>query len=63
MNAAEEELDSSRFLRIHRSIIVATDRIKFIRSSESGGHLIEIANGVELRSSRPYTDAVNALLR
>jgi two-component system LytT family response regulator len=63
MSAVEEELDSSRFLRIHRSIIVAIDRIKSIRSAESGGHLIELADGLELRSSRPYSEAVNTLLR
>ena len=63
MKDAEDELDPARFVRIHRSAIVAVDRIQSIRSADGGGHVIELQDGVELRSSRQYVHRVNALLR
>lgn len=63
MKQAEDELDPERFVRIHRSVIVAVDRILTVRSHESGGHAIELTGGVQLRSSRQYADRVRALLR
>jgi two-component system LytT family response regulator len=63
MKQAEDELDPERFVRIHRSVIVAVDRILTVRSHESGGHAIELKGGVQLRSSRQYADRVRALLR
>ena len=62
MKQAEEELDPSQFVRIHRSAIVAVDCIRAIRSSESGGHIIELKDGSQLRSSRQYVRKVNELL-
>ena len=62
MKQAEEELDPSQFVRIHRSAIVAVDRIRAIRSSESGGHIVELKDGTQLKSSRQYVRRVNALL-
>jgi two-component system, LytTR family, response regulator len=63
MKQAEDELDPDRFVRVHRSAIVAVDRIRTVRTHESGGHVIEIKGGVQLRSSRQYADRVRALLR
>ena len=63
MKQAEEELDPDRFVRIHRSAVVAVDRIVTVRTHESGGHVIELKGGVQLRSSRQYADRVRALLR
>jgi two-component system, LytTR family, response regulator len=63
MKQAEEELDAERFVRIHRSVIVAIDRIVTVKSHESGGHVIALRSGVQLRSSRQYADRVRALLR
>jgi two-component system LytT family response regulator len=63
MKQAEDELDPERFVRIHRSVIVAVDRILTVRSHESGGHAIELRGGVQLRSSRQYSDRVRSLLR
>ena len=63
MKQAEDELDPAKFVRIHRSIIVAIDRILTVRSHESGGHIIEVKGGAQLRSSRQYADRVRALLR
>jgi len=63
MKQAEEELDPARFVRIHRSVIVAIDRILTVRSHESGGHVVELKGSVQLRSSRQYADRVRVLLR
>ncbi|MDF2775852.1 MAG: two component transcriptional regulator, LytTR family [Geminicoccaceae bacterium] len=63
MKQAEDELDPARFVRIHRSAIVAVDRILSIRSHESGSHVVELRGGVRLRSSRQYADRVRTLLR
>jgi two-component system, LytTR family, response regulator len=63
MKEAEDELDPARFVRIHRSAIVALDRITSIASSDAGGHVLELRGGVRLRSSRQYADRVRALLR
>jgi two-component system LytT family response regulator len=63
MKQAEDELDPARFVRIHRSAIVAVDRIVSIRSHDSGSHVVDLRGGVRLRSSRQYADRVRALLR
>ena len=63
MKQTEEELDPARFVRIHRSAIVAVDRILAVKSQASGGHLLELRGGTHLRSSRQYADRVRALLR
>jgi two-component system LytT family response regulator len=62
MKQAEEELDPARFARVHRSAIVAVDRIRAVRSHDTGGHVIELKDGVQLRSSRQYVRRVNSLL-
>lgn len=63
LKEAEDELDPNRFVRIHRSTIVAVDRIKGIRRHDSGVHVIELHNGLKLRSSRQYSERVRQLLR
>jgi two-component system, LytTR family, response regulator len=63
MKEADEELDASRFVRIHRSAIVAVDRIVSITGIESGGHTIELRGGMKLRGSRQYADRVRELLK
>ena len=63
MKQAEDELDPDHFVRVHRSVIVAVDRILTVRSHDTGGHVIELKGGVQLRSSRQYADRVRALLR
>ena len=63
MKQAEDELDPGRFVRIHRSIIVAIDRIVSVRSLDTGVHALELRGGAEVRSSRQYVERVRALLR
>lgn len=57
-----QELDPSRFVRIHRSVLVAVDRVTRVTPRESGGYVIELSTGVELRASRRHADDVRALL-
>ncbi|MGE0555087.1 MAG: LytR/AlgR family response regulator transcription factor [Gemmatimonadales bacterium] len=59
---AERELSAERFARIHRSTLVAIDRIERIRRTESGAWTIELRSGPELRVSRSYLDRIRQLL-
>ena len=63
MKEAEVELDPARFVRIHRSVMVAVDRITAVSSRDSGGQVVELRTGVRLRSSRQHAERVRALLR
>ena len=55
MNAIEQRLDPSRFVRIHRSHIVNIDRIKELQPG-AGEHVVVLRNGVRLTLSRGYRD-------
>lgn len=54
----EAELDESRFVRIHRRMIVAVDRIQEMKSLPNGDASLRLLNGHELRVSRRYREAV-----
>ena len=59
----EARLDPDRFVRIHRSTIVAIDRVGSIQTAEHGEWVITMPDGAKLRSSRSYAARVRALLR
>lgn len=63
MKQAEDELDATRFVRIHRSVMIAVDRVRSIQSHELGGHVLELTSGVRLRGSRQYAGKVRQLMR
>jgi two-component system, LytTR family, response regulator len=63
MKNVEGRLDPAQFVRVHRSAIVAIDRIRSIESREHGDFVITMANGAKLESSRGYSDRVRGLLR
>jgi two-component system LytT family response regulator len=63
LNDVVDELDPAQFVRVHRSTLVAIDRIKSISPRESGGHVIELRTGARVNSSRGYADRIRALLR
>jgi two-component system LytT family response regulator len=63
MHGVEAKLDPEEFVRIHRSAIVAIDRIQSIEARESGEYLVTLRGGAKLVSSRGYSDRVRALLR
>ena len=56
-----ERLDSVRFLRIHRSMIVAVDRIREVEALPNSDTLLHLTRGGPLRASRSYAAAVKAI--
>ena len=63
MKGVEARLDPHEFVRIHRSAIVAVDRIQSIEAREHGEYVVTMQSGVRLTSSRAYSERVRALLR
>jgi membrane protein implicated in regulation of membrane protease activity len=51
-------LDEQRFARVHRSAVVAVDRIKSMKSTENGGAVLRLHSGQELPASRRYRKSV-----
>jgi two-component system, LytTR family, response regulator len=62
MTALEQALDPEFFLRIHRSLMVNTRRIKEIRPGAHTGYMIVLDTGVRLQSGRTYQDRIKALI-
>jgi len=62
MKGVEARLDPGEFVRIHRSALVAVDRIQSIEAREQGEYLVTLQNGAKLVSSRGYSDRVRRLL-
>jgi two-component system LytT family response regulator len=58
MTALARELGPRRFLRIHRSTIVNIDRIQELRPLDNGDYTVLLRDGMELRLSRNYGDAL-----
>lgn len=50
----EELLDNNRFVRAHRRIIVAVDRIRSMRSADNGGAILTLNTGQQLVASRRH---------
>jgi two-component system LytT family response regulator len=62
MKELEARLDPAQFVRIHRSIMVAIDRVAAIESGEHGEFTVTMCGGSKLMSSRGYSDRIRALL-
>ena len=58
----EQALSQGPFVRIHRSIIVNSDRIAAISGPAKGQYWVKMQDGQELRSSRRYREVVESLL-
>jgi len=58
----ETRLDPARFLRIHRSLIVNIDRIRYLQACDYGEYLVVLKNGKNLPLSRGYRDRLDRLL-
>ena len=54
----ERRLDSNKFVRVHRRMIVAVDRIREIRPLANGDSQLILHDGRELRASRSYREAL-----
>ena len=57
-----QRLDPQRFLRIHRSVLVALEAVRDLERDGSGGYYATLAGGRVVRVSRGYADAVRPLL-
>ena len=62
MNRMEGRLDSRRFVRIHRSRIVNTERIKELQPWFNGEYVVILRNGTRLTLSRGYRDKLQEQL-
>jgi two-component system, LytTR family, response regulator len=62
MAELEQELDSTRFLRISRSVIVNVDRIQEIQPWFQGDYVLILSDGTRLTSTRGYRDNMRRLL-
>ncbi|MGC2112837.1 MAG: LytTR family DNA-binding domain-containing protein [Candidatus Korobacteraceae bacterium] len=57
-----KRLDPARFVRIHRSVIVNTQRIRTVQSVSHSEYLVTLASGVQLRSGRTYRETLQRLI-
>ena len=62
MKKLEEQLASDQFLRVHRSYIVNVDYIEELRPLDHGTYQLRMASGTPLKTSRGYSDNIDALL-
>jgi two-component system LytT family response regulator len=62
MNNMEARLDGKRFVRIHRSRIVNTDRIKELQPWFNGEYVVVLNNGSRLTLSRGYREKLQERL-
>lgn len=62
LGAIQETLDPSQFVRIRRSALVRTDRIRAIRNRGYGDVRVTLSSGDELRVGKTYVKDVRALL-
>jgi len=63
ISTLEARLDPGKFIRIHRSSIVKIDRIKEMRSSGDGEHVVVLHDGSRLSLSRGYRERFQKLLQ
>ena len=56
----EQQLDRSRFARIHRTVIVNVSRVAEIQPWFSGDAIVILRDGTKLRLSRHYRGAIEA---
>ena len=61
MSEIEARLDPSRFVRIHKSTIVNTERIREIQPLFNGAHSVLLHDGTRLTWSRGYREQLRAL--
>lgn len=63
MQNMEALLDSSKFQRIHRSMIVNINRVKEIKPSDHGDFNVYLCDGSKLKLSRNYKDSFLSVLK
>jgi two-component system LytT family response regulator len=63
MNALEPKLDSSRFVRIHRSKIVNMNRMKELQPWFQGEQVLVLKDGTQLTVGRTFRDRLDRLVK
>jgi two-component system LytT family response regulator len=63
MNSVETRLDSGKFIRIHRSIIANIEKMRELRTCNSGEFIVTMKDGKELSGSRSYRPSVQPFLK
>ncbi len=63
LTSLAEQLDPSRFLRVHRSLIVNISRVVEVESLFSGEYVLFLFNGRKLTTGRTYRPALQAALQ
>lgn len=61
--AFEPKLDPQQFVRIHRRVLVAADRVREIAPLANGDGLVRLADGTELRLSRNHRKRLHDAVR
>ncbi len=62
MNSLALKLNPSQFLRIHRSILVNSERVRELHPHRNGEYYVVLHNGARLKLSRSYRDNLQAWL-
>ena len=63
MSAMEAKLDPSRYIRIHRSIIVNVQKIRELQPCNNGEYIAVLRTGKNLSVSRSYRDRLQSMLQ
>jgi two-component system LytT family response regulator len=63
MSTLEEQLDPSRFQRIHRSAIVRLDLIDAMHIGHGGHYTVQLRDGTRLKVSRSKRDELAERLK
>ena len=63
MQSFEESLDPTRFMRVHRSVIVPLDRVETLLRGAGGDYELQLKGGQRVRVSRAKRDDVERRLR
>ena len=58
LGALADRLDDERFLRVHRSHLIALAAVDHLRSDGSGGYHVRLNDGTKLRVSRTYAPQI-----
>ena len=58
----EEKLDPARFMRVHRSYIIATDDLESLEADGGGGFVGKMTDGSKIKVSRSYARKIKNLM-
>jgi len=62
MTQIEAKLPPERFMRVHRSVIVNTERVREVQPWFKGDYVLIMHDGTKLRSGRTYRQSVQSLI-